>query len=129
MDSRPTTMASVGADSEATCQRDYQSEESLCQWIGHSLWKAMYGLVGLSREEIPQGNIVDIATGTGAWVKDAKATFHGREIWGIEVHAYDWRYSHSCSSQPTGTPKCECKLDLPIEENSTAFVSLRDTDL
>jgi hypothetical protein len=68
-----------GADPEATCQRDCQSEESFRQWVGHSLWKATYGLVGSTREEIPQGIIVDIAPGTGVWVKEATATFHLRE--------------------------------------------------
>ncbi len=50
MDSRPM-MTNMGADSEATCQRDYQSEESFRQWIEHSLWKTTYGLVGSCREE------------------------------------------------------------------------------
>ena len=135
-------MANMGADSEATYQRDYQSEESLRQWVGHSLWKATYGLVGSLREEIPQGIIVDIAPGTGAWIKEATATFHERQICGIDVYAYDWRYSHSCPCQPTGTPKCECKLAEPpnfkigdrelnllFDKNSAAFVNLRDTDL
>jgi hypothetical protein len=120
-------MANVGADPEAACQRDYQLEESSRQWVGHWLWEATYGLVGPFKEEIPQGIIVDIAPGTGAWVKEVAAIFHGRQIYGINIHAYDWRYSHSCSCQPTITPKCECKL--PFDKNSTAFVNLRDTDL
>ena len=135
-------MANVGTDPEAACQRDCQLEESSRQWVGHLLWKATYGLVGPFKKEIPQGVIVDLAPGTGAWVKEAAAIFHGTQIHGINIHAYDCRSSHSCSCRPTSTLKCECKpaeppnvnigdreLNLPFDKNSTAFVNLRDTDL
>ena len=104
--------------------------------------QASYGLVGPLREEIPLGIIVDIAPGTGAWVKEATATFHGRQIYGIDVYTYDWRYSHSRSYQPTGTSKCECKLAKPpnskigdhelnllFDKNSVAFVNVWDAYL
>jgi hypothetical protein len=142
MDTRPTTVANVGADPDATCQRDCQSEESFRQWVGHSLWKAKHGLVGSFSEEIPQGIIIDITPSIGAWVKEATATFHERQIYGFDTHAYDWRYSHSRSCQPTGRSKCECKLAKPpnfkiedrelnllFDKNSVAFVNVQDTYL
>ena len=133
-------MANVGAEPEATCQRDLQSEESIRHWVVHSLWMATYGLVGSFRGKIPQGIIVDVAPGTGAWVKEATAIFHGRQICGIDVNAYDWRYSHRYSCRPTDTFTCEHTpaepsmfeigvRELHLDKNSAAFVNLWDSDL
>lgn len=46
----------------------------------------------MQRRRISQGIIVNIATGTGVWVEEAIATFHEREISGINVHVYGWYY-------------------------------------
>ena len=83
-------------NTEATRQRDHQSEDSFRQWVGHSLWKATdihYGRLRTGSPDRSEKNrrsiIVDIVAGTRARVKEATANFYVKELWGIDVHAYD----------------------------------------
>jgi hypothetical protein len=94
----PTT-ASAGAEPQELLRQE--------------LWNATNALVELSEDKILQGVIVNMVTRREDRVK--AATFPGREIWAIDVHAYD----------KIG----DCELSLPFKRNSAAFVNLRDSEL